>query len=107
MTITLREPSPTFLYGITLTPFGIVSPAILESTGADSSETSTFDTDIVQAGTGPFILEDYIPDDSAVLVRNDRLLGRAPGLPGSADHSADRGPGGAPPGAPGRQHPGL
>ena len=78
-----------------------------ESTGADSSETSTLDTDVVQAGTGPFMLEDYIPDDSATLVRNDRLLGRAPGLPRSADHSTDRGPGGAPPGAPGRQHPGL
>ena len=41
VTITLREPSPTFLFGITLTPFSIISPAILESTGADSSETST------------------------------------------------------------------
>ena len=71
VTITLREPSPTFIYGITLTPFGIVSPAILESTGADSSETSTLDTDVVQAGTGPFMLDDYVPDDSATLVRNE------------------------------------
>ena len=75
VTITLREPSPTFLFGITLTPFSIISPAILESTGADSSETSTLDTDIVQAGTGPFVLEDYIPDDSAVLVRNEDYWG--------------------------------
>jgi peptide/nickel transport system substrate-binding protein len=71
VTFTLREPSPTFLFGITLTPFSIVSPAILESTGADSSETSTLDTDVVQAGTGPFVMEDYIPDDSATLVRNE------------------------------------
>ena len=75
VTMTLREPSPTFLFGITLTPFSIISPAILESTGADSSETSTLDTDIVQAGTGPFVLEDYIPDDSAVLVRNEDYWG--------------------------------
>ena len=75
VTITLREPSPTFLYGITLTPFSIISPAILESTGADSSETSTLDTDIVQAGTGPFVLDDYIPEDSAVLVRNEDYWG--------------------------------
>jgi peptide/nickel transport system substrate-binding protein len=75
VTITLREPSPTFLFGITLTPFSIISPAILESTGADSSETSTLDTDIVQAGTGPFVMEDYIPDDSAVLVRNEDYWG--------------------------------
>jgi peptide/nickel transport system substrate-binding protein len=75
VTFTLREPSPTFLFGITLTPFSIVSPAILESTGADSSETSTLDTDVVQAGTGPFVMEDYIPDDSATLVRNEDYWG--------------------------------
>lgn len=75
VTITLREPSPTFLFGITLTPFSIISPAILESTGADSSETSTLDTDVVQAGTGPFVMEDYIPDDSATLVRNEAYWG--------------------------------
>ena len=70
VTFTLREPSPTFLFGITLTPFSIISPAILESTDADSID-GTFGTDVVQGGTGPFILEDYIPDDSATLVRND------------------------------------
>ncbi len=75
VTFTLREPSPTFLFGITLTPFSIVSPAILESTGADSSETSTLDTDVVQAGTGPFVMEDYIPDDSATLARNENYWG--------------------------------
>jgi peptide/nickel transport system substrate-binding protein len=75
VTFTLREPSPTFLFGITLTPFSIISPAILESTGADSSETSTLDTDIVQAGTGPFVMEDYIPDDSATLIRNEEYWG--------------------------------
>ncbi len=75
VTITLREPSPTFLFGITLTPFSMISPAILESTGADSSETSTLDTDVVQGGTGPFILEDYIPDDSAQLIRNEEYWG--------------------------------
>ncbi len=75
VTFTLREPSPTFLFGITLTPFSIISPAILESTGADSSETSTLDTDVVQAGTGPFVMEDYIPDDSATLIRNEEYWG--------------------------------
>lgn len=71
VTFTLREPSPTFLYGITLTPFSIISPAILESTNADDHATTTLTTDVVQGGTGPFVLEDYIPDDSATLSRND------------------------------------
>ena len=36
---------------------------------------STLGTDIVQAGTGPFILEDYIPDDSCDAGPERRLLG--------------------------------
>ncbi len=76
VTITLREASPTFLYGIALTPFSIVSPAVLESTNADDPAASTLGTDVVQAGTGPFILENYIPDDSAVLVRNEDYHGQ-------------------------------
>lgn len=75
VTITLREPSPSFLYGITLTPFSIVSPAILEQTNADDPTASTFGTDVVQGGTGPFKLEEYVPDDSAVLVRNEDYHG--------------------------------
>ena len=70
VTITLTEASPTFLYGIALTPFSIVSPAVLESTNADDPTASTLGTEVVQGGTGPFILEDYTPDDSATLVRN-------------------------------------
>ena len=34
VTITLREPNPSFIFGMTLPCFGIVSPAILESTNA-------------------------------------------------------------------------
>ncbi len=74
VTFTLRNPSPTFLFGITLTPFGMVSPAILESTDASNPE-SNFGTDVTQAGTGPFILEDYVPEESATLVRNDDYWG--------------------------------
>jgi peptide/nickel transport system substrate-binding protein len=70
VTLTLREPNPAFLYGITLPAFGLVSPAVLEATNA-SDASSTLGTDIVQGGTGPFVLEDYIPEDSAVLTRND------------------------------------
>jgi len=75
VTITLREPSPSFIYGLTLPCFGIVSPAVLESTNASDFANSTLDTDVVQAGTGPFTLQDYVPDDSATLVRNEDYWG--------------------------------
>lgn len=75
VTFTLREPSPTFLFGITLTPFSIISPAILESTNADDHATTTLTTDVVQGGTGPFLFDSYTPDDNATLVRNDDYWG--------------------------------
>ena len=75
VTINLTEASPTFLYGIALTPFSIVSPAVLEATNADDPTASTLGTEVVAGGTGPFILEEYTPDDSAVLARYDDYHG--------------------------------
>lgn len=75
VTVTLREPSATFLYAITLPPFAIVSPAILESTNADDPAASTFGTEEVQGGTGPFVLQSYTPDENVTLVRNENYWG--------------------------------
>jgi peptide/nickel transport system substrate-binding protein len=47
---------------------------VLESTGADEAG-SAFATEVTQAGTGPFILESYTPDEEATLVRNEDYWG--------------------------------
>jgi peptide/nickel transport system substrate-binding protein len=75
VTITLNTPNPNFLYGLTLPSFGIVSPAILESTNADDFASTTLTTDVVQGGTGPFMLESNTPDDNTTLVRNENYWG--------------------------------
>jgi peptide/nickel transport system substrate-binding protein len=75
VTITLTEPKPTFLYGITLPSFAIVSPAVLEATNADDPTAGTFGTDVTAGGTGPFMLESYTPEEEATLVRNEDYWG--------------------------------
>jgi peptide/nickel transport system substrate-binding protein len=70
----LKEPQPTFLYGLVLPCFGIVSPAVLEATNADDPA-GTFGTEVTQGGTGPFILDSYTPDEEATLVRNEDYWG--------------------------------
>ncbi|CAN5731811.1 ABC transporter substrate-binding protein [soil metagenome] len=75
VTMTLREPRADFIQGIALTPFSIVSPAVLEATSAEDPATSTFGTDTTQAGTGPFMFESYTPDDNATLARNENYWG--------------------------------
>jgi peptide/nickel transport system substrate-binding protein len=74
LTITLKQPNPTFLYGLVLPCFGMVSPAVLESMNADDPA-GTFGTEVSQAGTGPFMLESYTPDEEATLVRNEDYWG--------------------------------
>ena len=71
---TLTRPNPTFLYGLALPCFGIVSPAVLEATNADDPA-GTFGTEVTQAGTGPFILDSYTPDEEATMVRNEDYWG--------------------------------
>jgi peptide/nickel transport system substrate-binding protein len=75
VTVTLTEPRADFIHGIALTPFSIVSPAVLEAMNANDPVASTFGTDVGQGGTGPFRWESYTPDDSAVLVRNEDYWG--------------------------------
>jgi peptide/nickel transport system substrate-binding protein len=75
VTVTLTEAKADFIHGIALTPFSIISPAVLDEMNANDPVASTFGTDIGQGGTGPFRWESYTPDDSAVLVRNEDYWG--------------------------------
>ncbi len=75
VTITLREPNPTFLYGIALTAFSMASPAVLEAMNADDPTAGTFGTDVSLGGTGPFVLESYTPEEEATFVRNEDYWG--------------------------------
>jgi peptide/nickel transport system substrate-binding protein len=74
VTVNLTRANPTFLYGLTLPPFAIVSPAVLEAMNADDPE-GTFATDVSLGGTGPFILQEYVPEEAATLVRNEDYWG--------------------------------
>jgi len=73
----LTSPKADFLPGIALTPFSMVSPAVLDAMSADDPATSTFGTDISQGGTGPFMWDAYVPGESgsATLVRNESYWG--------------------------------
>jgi peptide/nickel transport system substrate-binding protein len=75
VTVTLRRPKADFLQGIALTPFSIVSPAVLEEMNAADPVAGTFGTEPSQGGTGPFRWESYTPDESAQLLRNEDYWG--------------------------------
>jgi peptide/nickel transport system substrate-binding protein len=78
VTVTLKRPKADFVQGIALTPFSIISPAVLEDMNAlDPTEANTFRTAISQGGTGPFKWSAYTPGESgsADLVRNEDYWG--------------------------------
>jgi peptide/nickel transport system substrate-binding protein len=71
VTVNLRRPKADFIQGIALTPFSIISPAVLDEMGAADPVAGRFGTEVSQAGTGPFRWDSYTPDDNASLVRNE------------------------------------
>ncbi len=82
--ITLNEPSPSFLAEMVNTAFSIVNDTeVMEAGGTaaeDAAETDTArDTfDQTSAGSGPYILESWTPQEETVLVRNENYWGEAP-----------------------------
>ncbi len=67
LTITLSKPSPDFLYNLTDNKFVILKSGA-ENVGVDFN------------GSGPFVLEEIIPGDRAILRANESYWGGAPGI---------------------------
>lgn len=67
VTITLSEPNAPFLQTLAMPPFGIASPDAIEKNGEDYFKNPV--------GTGPFVFEEWVPDDSITLTKNNDYFG--------------------------------
>ena len=82
--ITLNEPNPSFLSELANTAFSVTNASVVEanggSAGADAAETDGAMDYLNQtsAGTGPYVLESWTPQEQTVLVRNPNYWGEAP-----------------------------
>ena len=82
--ITLNEPRPSFLSELANTAFSVTNAEVVQAQGgtdaADAAETDTAVDylDQTSAGTGPYILESWAPQEETVLVRNPNFWGEQP-----------------------------
>ncbi len=82
--ITLTEIQPPFLTRLANTAFSITQASVVQANGGtdaeDGAETDTAREYLDQnsAGTGPYTLESWAPQDETVLVRNPDYWGEAP-----------------------------
>ncbi|MFD2210148.1 ABC transporter substrate-binding protein [Virgibacillus halophilus] len=67
VTFTLSEPNAPFLYTLAMSPFGIASPKAIEKYGDDYFKNPV--------GTGPFVFEEWVPDDKITLKKNGDYFG--------------------------------
>ncbi|MBT2216150.1 ABC transporter substrate-binding protein [Virgibacillus dakarensis] len=67
VTITLSEPNAPFLQTLAMPPFGIASPEAVEKYGEDYFKNPV--------GTGPFVFDEWVPDDSITVTKNDDYFG--------------------------------
>ncbi len=82
--VTLAEPRPSFLSEMVNSAFSIANDSEVIAAGGtmaeDAAETDTarefFDQN--SAGTGPYMLESWTPQEETVLVRNENYWGEAP-----------------------------
>ncbi|WP_138420697.1 ABC transporter substrate-binding protein [Aquibacillus sediminis] len=67
VTFTLSEPNAPFIYTLAMPPFGISSPDAIEEYGDDYFKNPV--------GTGPFVFEEWVNDDSITVTKNDDYYG--------------------------------
>lgn len=66
--ITLSEPNAPFLQTLAMPPFGIASPDAIKKYGEDYFKNPV--------GTGPFVFQEWIPDDKITLTKNEDYFGK-------------------------------
>lgn len=82
--ITLAEPRPSFLSEMVNSSFSIANDSeVMAAGGTNADDAADTDTgrdffDQNSAGTGPYILESWIPQEETVLVRNENYWGEVP-----------------------------
>ncbi|MGJ3238555.1 MAG: ABC transporter substrate-binding protein [Anaerolineae bacterium] len=82
--ITLAETRPSFLSEMVNSAFSIANDSeVIAAGGTNADDAAETDTardffDQTSAGTGPYILESWIPQEQTVLVRNENYWGDAP-----------------------------
>ena len=81
---TLAEPDSSFLTKLSVPAFGVTERAVVEAHGGVATEDAArVDTaqgwlDHHSAGSGPFVLAEYVPEERVVLVRNENYWGEPP-----------------------------
>lgn len=82
--ITLNEPDSAFLSRLVNTAFSVANDdEVRAAGGTDAADAATADEakeffDQNSAGSGPYMLESWVPQDQTVLVRNPNYWGEAP-----------------------------
>ena len=83
--ITLTGPRPSFLSELANTAFSVTNAEVVRANGGADAADDAAETDAAvdyldqtSAGTGPYVLESWTPQEETVLVRNPNFWGEAP-----------------------------